>query len=329
MTLDELVIKLTLDPRGLSEGTKTAVDSIKKFQDAAKKEADDVEHQTGRMVQGFSQVTKELLGLGAVLLGIGGIKEMVTKTVGEAAGTGRAGAIFGLDPEMLNKWQGAMEHFGVSAETTAGAIGEVATSIARLKHFGQGDLLKGSIMLQMLGITNPSDDPFKLLTQTTAAIQKHPEIVKEPGFLRAMMQEFPAMAPLQIGLQSSQLQQFLATSQTATKGQIDAAIQLSQAATDLKQAAERISNRIMESSAPAATAIEKTAAFIDSGVKPGAAATHLSKSMTGWRSSCRINRGAVVDIDRTVLGWLGVHKDTFNDKYGDLPERTNLNATRR
>lgn len=262
MDIDELVIKLKIDSTGVVSGVKIGEGEFKKFKDSAKVAADDVEHQSARMVQGFSQVTKELLGLGAVILGLGGMKDLVANTVGAATATGNAASVFGLDPEMLSRWEGAMKSFGIAAGTTQGAIGGVAKAIADLKLRGGGDLLKGSIALQQMGITNPSTDPERLLLQIHQALQSPKN--QGPGVAQSILSDFPSVLPILRGLQAPNLLDLMRDSQTATRQQIDAAQKVRESFTKLENAADRASNKLLEMAAkPLTNAAETTAKAID------------------------------------------------------------------
>jgi hypothetical protein len=320
MDIDELVIKLSLNPEGLSRGTKEAIASIDKFRIAAKKEADDVEHQTGRMVQGFSQVTKELLGLGAVLLGIGGIKDVIQSTVGRAAGTGTAATIFGIDPAQLSAFENAMERAGVSVDTTRASVGGLATDIARLIHMGEGSLLKGAPALAQLGITEFDRNPIDFAMKFHQALMKNPEVLKEPGLANLIASQVQGLQPMLAGLASPKLDEWLKDAHGASAAQTQAGKDLSASAVALQQAAKAIANAAMESSAPQAIEAMKAGEELLSG-RPGSAASHAGKAINPWLVSVG---EAAIGIDRTILGWLGIQPktnlDRINDRFGDWPK---------
>jgi hypothetical protein len=319
MDIDELVVKLRLDPTGMVQGVKVGDREFKKFKDSAKVAADDVEHQAGRMVQGFSQVTKELLGLGAVILGLGGLKNLISGTVGAATATGNVASVFGLDPEMLSKWQGAMKAFGIEAGTTAGAIGGVAKSIADLRLRGGGDLLKGSIALQQMGITNPSMDPEKLLLQIQQALQNPKN--QGPGVAQSILSDFPSVLPILRGLQASNLNELLKESQTATRQQIQAAQDVKESFTKLENAADRAANKLLEMVAPSATkAAETTAKAIDNIIsgKPNTPLPLFGLEGGDFRGWIR-NLVRQMGYDELQMQGGVLPQMSFGDRFGEWP----------
>jgi hypothetical protein len=258
MNIDELVVTFSLDPTKFNQGTKEGRDLLKKFKDEVKKTADDTDAQSARMVDGFSRVTKELLGLGAVALGIGGLKDMAQATVAAGTATGRLAAFFDLDPQMLNRWQSAMKNFGIEAGVTAGAIGTLATAIATLKLKGGGSMLAGSQALGAMGITNPSEDPETLLRQINQALQNPKN--RTPAMAAALAQDIPGISTILLGLESSRLPELLATSATATAKQIEAAGKITDAFIEVEKSVDRIKNKAMEIAAPGAESFARTTA---------------------------------------------------------------------
>ncbi len=249
MDIDELVIKLSLDPKGLISGVKIGDAEFKKLRESSKKAADDVESQASRMVQGFSQVTKELLGLGAVILGVGGLKDLAVKTTQAAAATGNFASVFGLNEEMLNKWEGAMRRFGISADTTRNSIGSLAVAIAELKAKGGGPMQEAILALSQMGITNPDlDDINHLLLQINQAFAHPPPGMDKPGMEALIAKVTPGIFPMLRGLQAPDLADLLERSATATKEQMAAAQRITNDWVELALRLERIINRLLPES---------------------------------------------------------------------------------
>lgn len=103
--IDELVVRLGLDPANFNKNQKKAVDDAKKGVKDFRKQAKDVEDANRSMADGFGAVTRKALALYGLLVGAGSLKEFVVDQVNANAALGRTSKTVDMAVEALSAWR--------------------------------------------------------------------------------------------------------------------------------------------------------------------------------------------------------------------------------
>lgn len=260
MELDSLFVSLSLDPAKFQKGTKEGIESLRKFRTDAKAAADDTERSAGKMADGFTRVTKEVLGLGLAIAGASSLKSLVVGTVQAADSVNLLSRAMGLNEAITSKWVNTARRAGIDTGAAQGAFRSLtaaAGAVMAQVPGAQGAI--GAPFLQALGIENPQfNDPDKLAAQIVKGFQQSE---KSPGELLAISQHIPGGEMfLQIAKEFKTveaLNKALADSVTTTHDQAEAARKLVTAMTDLQLAIEKKLNELIPVAAPTANQLIK------------------------------------------------------------------------
>lgn len=138
--IDALVITLGLDPRDFTEGQKKAAGSIVDFSRQSGKAAKDVESHSKLVEASYRRVRNEVLALGAALLGVSGIKQLVQSLTTTDAAAGRLSANLNISTESLTRWQGVATRTGSSASDAASAFSYLSSEAHKFAFTGQNSI---------------------------------------------------------------------------------------------------------------------------------------------------------------------------------------------
>lgn len=136
--VDELVVKLGLDPKDFVSGQKKATDALRKTKEAAKEGSKEVSEGAGDMLKAFGGLQGKLLGIAALFTGGLGLTEFSKKMAAATTQTTYLARQVGVSAQALETWEGAGAKVGATA-------GEIAGSIANMNK----QLLAG----QLHGVT--------------------------------------------------------------------------------------------------------------------------------------------------------------------------------
>jgi hypothetical protein len=283
MQLDELVVKLSLDPDKFNQGTKEGQNLLRAFRAEVKRAADAVERDASKMADSFSRITKELLGLGLALAGANSLKNLVVGTVQAANAFNVASRALDVNEEALNRWTNAALRAGAKGDilgTLKGAVttlGGVTTGLIPPTQAGQQ-------ALATLGISSPAwNDPEKFFKAVVQGFQTRTE--KWPGQFQALAQTIP-FGPelLQISktyTTMSKVEEALRDSLTLTHEQAATARDTLQKVEEVRQAIEKQTNKLIPLVAPT---VNEGLATIKSGVEGdiAGAAGHAQNTPLAW-----------------------------------------------
>lgn len=243
--VDELILKFSLDPKQFNQSQQQVINQLKKLEGTTKEVGSKVEDSAQRMVDGFSRVTKEVLGLGAAFLGVSGMKDLVVGTVQAAANLDLMTRAFNLSAEAMNRWQNVGRQFNVSGDTTMAAITNIASLQQQLR---QGkvtpDALGQSSMFALAGVTTnelATMDTFELLHKVAGGARKDPKNMA--GYLAGT-----PFAPLMPTLMQNDLNSRLGDALTQTKEMADNAERVRKAFVEAVEAVEKLTNKTILSS---------------------------------------------------------------------------------
>jgi hypothetical protein len=139
--IDTLVISLGLDTRQFTEEQRQALDSLRKFQEAAATQAKQTESQTRRLTDTLMSFRREAIGTLATIFGATSAKEFLNYVTNLDASTGRLAKQFGNSTRELSIWQGIVTQVGGSAQSANAAIGGLNAEMVRFDQTGQSSIL--------------------------------------------------------------------------------------------------------------------------------------------------------------------------------------------
>lgn len=238
--IDQLIVKLGLDPRDFSKGEKQAAQDTVKLENQVKKSSDNM----GRSMLGF---TGKVLGLATVAIAV---KKFIGYTSDLSASIRQLGidsANFHIAASELRNFGNVAEMMGGKAEDVTKTVGGLAKSIYDLAYNGQ--ISDSLVMLGRLGVqfqdSTGNMRDFKSITlDTQSAIQRS----MQNGTSRANAYQMLLQAGFDPGLANAMLkgdvgQQLARQEQRrqVNKGDIDLMTAREQSADNLSQATDAAS----------------------------------------------------------------------------------------
>lgn len=147
--IDELVVKLKLDPTGYRRGRQEVTDDMKKTSEAARKHGSEIEEAGKKASQFYSKLRNEAITLFAVFAGAAGITAFIRNTTAADAAAGRLAHSMAMSTEMLTAWQGAAKRSGGTAEATAASFFGLTQQFQQFAATGQSSVMPFFRFLQV------------------------------------------------------------------------------------------------------------------------------------------------------------------------------------
>lgn len=135
--VDELIVRLGLDPSDFNKGQKAAGAAFLKTRDEAKSAGQDVEKSAKGMADSIDRVTKSALALFGVLVGAHGLTDFLVSVTNTDAAIGRLSTNLGISTANLQQWQAAAARMGGSAEGMTSSISNASSQLINLRTNGQ------------------------------------------------------------------------------------------------------------------------------------------------------------------------------------------------
>lgn len=136
--IDELIVRLDLDPRDFEAGKKKAADAFLKTKQEAISSGKGIEDSSKKASDSIDRITKSALALFAVLLGGKGLKDFVAGVVVADSAIGRMATNAGMSARDFQAWQLAIERVGGSAEGAAASLQAAQQQLYNLRVNGKG-----------------------------------------------------------------------------------------------------------------------------------------------------------------------------------------------
>ena len=141
--IDALVVTLGLDASSYTQGQTKARDELARTQTAEKKRTEaavadskEMERAAANVVQAYTKIRNEILGLFAVLMAGRGLKEFVTNITTTDAAAGYMARSLGIATDELEAWQTVAERSGGTADGITGSFQKLSQTIANAKLTG-------------------------------------------------------------------------------------------------------------------------------------------------------------------------------------------------
>jgi hypothetical protein len=129
VTLDQLVIELSLDPKKLTKGQNEALASFKRTEESAKRIADSIEEAGRHVVDTLYKIRSQFIAFTTAALEATGVEEFFRRMVNTDVAVGNLARGLGIATEELSKWQIAVRLAGGEAADADQAITELAESV--------------------------------------------------------------------------------------------------------------------------------------------------------------------------------------------------------
>jgi hypothetical protein len=148
--IDELIVKLGLDPTEFEKGAKVIVVQMDQTKKATEKVGKNIAADGKKGAEFFGQLEKAALKFFAVLTAGRGLSDFTRTVIGTGAQLDRMSKVFGTNTDTLSRWQGAVRQSGGTADGFIGTMQGLSSSLTELKLTGTTGILP---YLQALGIS--------------------------------------------------------------------------------------------------------------------------------------------------------------------------------
>lgn len=135
--VDAFLVTVGLDTSSFVKGQKAGEEAYKKTKDSAVATGKSIEDSSKKAAEGINKITKEVLGLFAVLLGTRSVKDFVSDIMSADAALGRFAYNLQQSPQDISAWQQASQRMGGSAEATAQTFERMGQALYNLHRNGQ------------------------------------------------------------------------------------------------------------------------------------------------------------------------------------------------
>lgn len=307
MTVDELVVKLSLDPSRFTKGQQEALSAYKKTQEELRKQGTETESGFKRLEGSAAAFRSQLLGIFALLAGGRGLKEFATYLTQTSTQVGMFSSRVETNTETLSQWRGAIRSMGGSADSITGTIKGLVHQFQMFSLTGESSVIPyfrslGVEVADAQGKMRLFNDIFLDLA---SAVDRHPD---KRGQIASILQ--------QLGLDDhgialilkgrAALEGVLETQRRlgqVTKEDAQAATELTAAWNEMSIAAEGLGRDIMTWLSPTLTGLMKTMAFAMSWWKTPEGVAQGDKQGVDLHNKLRARFG--VPPGDTSVGMLG------------------------
>lgn len=306
MTVDELVVKLTLDPSKFTKGQRDALDAYKKTQEELRKRTADVESGFERMTQAVSTAKTQMLGLFAIFMGGRGFKEFATYLTQTDNQVGIFSHRLETNTQVLSQWRGAARTTGGSADAITGSIRGLVQQFQQFSLTGESSVIP---YFRALGINiadvNGKMRPFNDIMLDLASAFEKIGPAKAATFGAALGLDDHTIALLSKG--RVQLEGILATQKQfglVTKEDAAAAGELTQAWNEMMVAGEAMGRDIMTWLTPGLVRMMKDLAFSMSWWKTPEGKTKADQQAVDFHNRLRSRFGGATTEEAPSTTWV-------------------------
>lgn len=140
-TLEELVLKLTLDNEEFKKRLGEMQDTLKRTAEATERSGAKLEDAARRIGGSFSRLRNEVIAVGSALIGFTGLSNFVSQTTRAEMSIGLLAKNIGIAVEELDAWGGAAKRFGGSTEATQATFQGLVQQFQQFSLTGQSQVL--------------------------------------------------------------------------------------------------------------------------------------------------------------------------------------------
>lgn len=148
--IDELVVRLGLDPKEFRKGANIIVVQLDKVKDKARKDGKDIEQSGKRAAEFFGQMERAALKFFTVFTVGRGFTAFTQSVISTGANISRLSRNLGLSADTLSRWGDAVAKNGGSVEGFQGTIRTLSKAVTEFNTTGTSSMLP---LFNMLGIS--------------------------------------------------------------------------------------------------------------------------------------------------------------------------------
>lgn len=171
--VDELIVRLGLDPSDFEKGRKKAAAEMMKAREGAVRDSKAIEDAAKKSGAGIERVARNVIALFAAITGSRALSELVTGLTKANAEIGRFAANVALGPQTVAAWGMAVQRIGGDAGNAQASISKLSSTITNFRN-GLGQMPQEFWFLrQRSGVNiNPLGDTEEVLTGIAEAIKR-------------------------------------------------------------------------------------------------------------------------------------------------------------
>lgn len=170
MTIDELVVELSLDPSKFTEKQKESLENFKKWQDEVNRGLGNLEQKAHGTTYAFGDMANAAEGLFTALAGTGMVA-FARQASTAAADVGRMATNINVSIRDLHAFELMVERTGGTTEEAAGSLKSLADQMQRLRT-GQASQ-EFLIGLSQVGVSDPNADPLEIFRKFAQFADTH------------------------------------------------------------------------------------------------------------------------------------------------------------
>lgn len=254
--VDEFLIAIGFDTKGLQKGRKETDAEMQKMRDTSRKTGKEIEASAQRTGESIGKVTRNIVTLFATIASSKALINLTTGLTQANAELGRFGSNIGVAPQRLAAWGAAVQKVGGDASQAQGTIGKLASGLQQFK-LGMGNL--PDALFQLMGRTgvqvNTTGSTEQYINGIAEAVQKLAKTDRQSAFNLAQSLGIDEATFEVMRKYGAGLNEYLATLEKVGPSQkaIDAAQKMQEAWAGLVQTLTEVSQKLYEVAAPQIT----------------------------------------------------------------------------
>lgn len=139
--IDELIVRLGLDPSKFTKGQKEAAAALAKTRAEIKKVGGEAEREVNSLGESVGNLRRAALGFTAALFGAAGITSFVQRVTQADAQLGRFTRTTGQNAERVSIWGNAIQRLGGDAQAFQQSLGSLIGEFEQFSATGQSNLI--------------------------------------------------------------------------------------------------------------------------------------------------------------------------------------------
>ncbi len=167
--VDELVLQLGLDASKFDKAQKKTIDNLRKMEDIQRKNSKENEKRLKETTEGYRQLRDAVVSFGTALIGVNGIKDLVSGTVGNETSLWRSSKMLGMHTRLLEAYGGAAKSFGGSQQGVLSTLQNLEGGFAKFQLEGNSPFM---VAMARLGLKQGDFKNFTAMSRDITEASK-------------------------------------------------------------------------------------------------------------------------------------------------------------
>jgi hypothetical protein len=168
--IDELILQLNLDSTKFTAGQQAILESLRKLEEAAKKGGKETEDSGRRLLEFFTKIKTQAVGLFAAFVGGRDAKQFAEYITELDASTGRLCRTMGISVEQISLWERMVKLSGGSTDDARASLQSIQTEINKVS-LGMGSALPAFLNTLQINM-HKTNGEFKNASELLVDIHK-------------------------------------------------------------------------------------------------------------------------------------------------------------